>query len=134
MRPAQLRRFAQPTPIRSKPTAAGFNEAGAAAPVCLSIKALIRRLIFRFNEAGAAAPVCLRFGRFACRGASLASMRPAQLRRFAKMFWNLSTSRLKASMRPAQLRRFATVESQNRVSKSFRFNEAGAAAPVCQFT
>ena len=34
-------------------------------------------------------------------------------------------------MRPAQLRRFATAESRERPNAHARFNEAGAAAPVC---
>ena len=36
MRPAQLRRFAQPLNPDAPRSKAGFNEAGAAAPVCLN--------------------------------------------------------------------------------------------------
>ena len=59
MRPAQLRRFAQVEQESTEFKNSGFNEAGAAAPVCHFIA-------YRVDAVG-----------------DLASMRPAQLRRFA---------------------------------------------------
>ena len=84
MRPAQLRRFADGGVEALRASGKSFNEAGAAAPVCLGA----------WMEGFAAGLI--------------ASMRPAQLRRFA----------------PSHHRRIRTPHQR-------RFNEAGAAAPVC---
>ena len=60
MRPAQLRRFAVHGARRAVHDRVGFNEAGAAAPVCpLRRKIMELEFAIGFNEAGAAAPVCL---------------------------------------------------------------------------
>ena len=58
MRPAQLRRFAHGESRSHDAESGGFNEAGAAAPVCLCHAAGPRGGKKGFNEAGAAAPVC----------------------------------------------------------------------------
>ena len=58
MRPAQLRRFAAHDWTLCRGAKSGFNEAGAAAPVCQDIGGKSRAKERRFNEAGAAAPVC----------------------------------------------------------------------------
>ena len=59
-------------------------------------------------------------------------MRPAQLRRFAQADFDGQKSKIDASMRPAQLRRFAWRSGSLALRFPFRFNEAGAAAPVCR--
>ena len=59
MRPAQLRRFAEPPLVHSSDYQTGFNEAGAAAPVCQAYRLANDKASYAgFNEAGAAAPVC----------------------------------------------------------------------------
>ena len=106
MRPAQLRRFAPLGQVRLTQSNDGFNEAGAAAPVCLGLE----------PGESAIGPASMRpaqLRRFArpAHGlqirANRASMRPAQLRRFAKTYFGMVNGEGIASMRPAQLRRFA---------------------------
>ena len=106
MRPAQLRRFANAYWLCRCDCGAGFNEAGAAAPVCRFCRFNDYMPRISFNEAGAAAPVCRHADRANDR-------RPA------------------ASMRPAQLRRFADHRRHSARHHRGGFNEAGAAAPVC---
>ena len=65
--------------------------------------------------------------------AVVASMRPAQLRRFAPPAGRPACGEGIASMRPAQLRRFARRRTRPPQFSPSRFNEAGAAAPVCPF-
>ena len=156
MRPAQLRRFALLPAFSCASPFLSFNEAGAAAPVCLADQRADEGGAEGFNEAGAAAPVCpdchrpalqheclasmrpaqlRRFAWSALRvivAVSRASMRPAQLRRFAPIPMAYELAHQSASMRPAQLRRFATRKPKVAGVRSGGFNEAGAAAPVCR--
>ena len=107
MRPAQLRRFALIAFHQHVLMRLGFNEAGAAAPVCQTHPVTQYPVFTCFNEAGAAAPVC-RAGKSTLTALMLlASMRPAQLRRFALERLGGECVYSAASMRPAQLRRFA---------------------------
>ena len=89
MRPAQLRRFAQTETKEGDGKKYCFNEAGAAAPVCPWIICVVAAHL-------------------------VASMRPAQLRRFAARRGQHQSTAVPASMRPAQLRRFATsIDAKN---------------------
>ena len=94
MRPAQLRRFAQ------------YDQCSH------------RRNRDRFNEAGAAAPVCPKRPDSGTVVLKVASMRPAQLRRFANPLLRPRFHVGIASMRPAQLRRFACAEIELTEDKS----------------
>ena len=131
MRPAQLRRFADSVIIMQQLQLNCFNEAGAAAPVCQP-----RKRGMAARNWASMRPAQLR--RFAMdlldRAMKIigASMRPAQLRRFAIAACARQRPPDHASMRPAQLRRFAGADSDAHERLRVCFNEAGAAAPVCR--